>query len=108
MSTDYISLTTHSLSDCNCYRKPKELPPIVHVDDPAFEVLFDFKHLKPLVINSNHLMIEARKKMEHRTLHVMVVVDESDAMAGIITLEDILGTKPLQLQESYRVELADL
>ncbi len=109
MATEYVSLSAFSLANCTSYDKPQPLPTVVHIEDPARDVFFDFLIIKPLVINAHQYMHEAKKIMENRTLHVMLVLDDnSSEFIGIIALEDILGTKPVQLQRTYNIELKDL
>lgn len=108
MPTEYVTLPTHNLSECNSYVKPPVPPAVVHLDDSALDVLLDFSHFKPLVVHPDQHMSKARELMEHRTLHAMLVLDEHNHFMGIITLEDILGSKPVQIQEAYRIERKEL
>ncbi|MBL4647428.1 MAG: CBS domain-containing protein [Gammaproteobacteria bacterium] len=104
MAKDYSILLTHSLNQCNHFIAPKQLPELVHLDDPAFDAMINFEHVKPLSIEQDRRMNDARVEMENSLLHVMLVTDETDCLIGIITLTDILGAKPVKLQETLRIE----
>ena len=108
MSKEYSALSTQALNTCDHCHHPQLLPEVVHIDDPATNSLIDFQKVKPLVIHQEQRIYEARSAMENSTLHITFVTDDRNCLVGIITLEDILGSKPIRLQEELRIERKNL
>jgi CBS-domain-containing membrane protein len=82
-----ISLTLN-----NC-----ELPELVHLDDPALDVMRDYSCSKPQVAQISTTMDDAHSEMKITNTHLLVVIDENKAPIGVVTSEDILGEKPIKL-----------
>tara|TARA_R110000868_G_scaffold84822_3_gene238894 strand:+ start:20058 stop:20651 length:594 start_codon:yes stop_codon:yes gene_type:complete len=108
MAKDYSVLPTLPLAGCSGYDKPEEAPEVVHLDDPASYVMLDFTKIKPLTIEKDRRMFDARTEMERLDIHATLVLDDCDCLVGLVILEDILGSKPVKLQEELRVERKQL
>lgn len=81
-----------------------QLPELVHMDDPAFSVMADFRMLQPHVIGENDFMDAAINEMKIHGLHLLLVKNNSNNISGILASEDILGEKPIQLIQERRIQ----
>ncbi len=105
---NYHALATVQLGSENDYYKAGDLPEIVHADDSALDVLFDFKHTKALTIGYEKPIFEARQEMTFCGILVLLVVDELGQAVGLISSEDILGTKPVKISQEKDMQRADI
>ena len=100
----YEALNTLSLMDKQTKVRSRQVPDIVHLDDPASSVLFDFRLTPPRLINQNESMDNALTEMKNRGLHILLVADDKEHVVGIITTEDLLGEKPIKIMQENRFE----
>jgi CBS domain-containing protein len=94
----YEILTTMAFT-ASTYAHPTELPEVVHWNDPALSVMIDFTQNKPPLISPETPIVEVLEEMKVHGVHVMLVVDQEEEVIGLISAEDILGEKPIQLIE---------
>lgn len=80
------------------------LPELVHLEDPAFSVMRDFAHNKPQTTQTDTPMPEAKCEMRLTHSHSLLVANENGAAVGIVTSEDLLGEKPIQIIQERRIE----
>src|SRR4249919_3396829 len=73
------------------------LPERVSLDDTALSVMTDLERISAVLIRPDDSIDEANRRMIQRGVRLLLVVDESRAVAGLITANDILGEKPLQV-----------
>ncbi len=80
------------------------LPELVHLDDPALAVMRDFHLNRPNLVNPNVTMDEALNEMKVTGCHLLMVADDDNTLLGILSTEDLLGEKPIQLLTEKRIE----
>jgi len=108
MNKSYHALATLTL-DAPCLpTQPIELPPIIHVDDPAAHSFVDFERYRPPLISTYRSLDDARAEMELFNLPVLLVTDIDKNVIGIITSEDILGEKPVKLSQEKRIPRSEI
>lgn len=90
------------------YFDPLELPVIVHWDDPAVQVLINFKHTKAVMIGPEESIDAALMEMKACPYHVLLVVNKDLKILGLISSEDLLGEKPLKAIQEHRISRADI
>lgn len=78
------------------------LPEVVHMEDPALSVMMDFTQSPPKTIDEGLSIDEALNTMKRYGVHLLFVVNNSDQPIGIITSEDILGERPIKIQQEGR------
>jgi CBS domain-containing protein len=80
------------------YAQPSQpLPEKVTVDDAALQVLTDFKSLTAIIVLAGDTVDEAHSRMIKRGVRLLLVVDQERKVIGVITANDILGEKPMQV-----------
>jgi len=104
----YDPLPTIELSESSRYPHPASLPEVVHIDDPAFSVMYDFKLVQPLTVYQDTQLDDALTEMKISGTHELLVIDENDLVTGLVGSEDILGTKPIQLMQRDLMERSEI
>lgn len=98
MLTTYAALTSSTLSPGTGFAQPAHvLPERVGIDDPALSVMTDLQLASAVLIRPNDSIDEANRRMIQRGVRLLLVVDDARLVAGLITANDILGEKPLQV-----------
>ena len=97
MLRDYTPLHFSLLPAGSGYAQPSQsVPERVTLEDPAQNVMTDFKSVTAVIILSGDTMEEAHRRMIQRGVRLLLVVDQNRQVAGVITATDILGEKPMQ------------
>jgi len=97
MLRTYPALNLSALLPGSGFAQPVHaLPEKVSLDDPALSVMTDLERVSAVLIRPDDSIDEANRRMIQRGVRLLLVVDESRAVAGLITANDILGEKPLQ------------
>jgi CBS domain-containing protein len=98
MLRDYPTLTPVSLQAGVGYAQPTQtVPDIVTLEDSALNVLTDFQRVTAIIILPGDTIDEAHRRMIQRAVRLLLVVNQDRKVVGIITANDILGEKPMQV-----------
>jgi len=95
MMNEYKSLPVQYLTGTVQISQPAS-PNSVTLDSSASEVMTDLRKLQAAVIAPNITMEIANNYMIHRGVRTLLVVNDDNSLAGIITATDILGEKPMR------------
>lgn len=106
--SSYHALTTLKLTGPHLANQPLELPPIIHIDDPASATFVDFERHRPPTIPTYRSLGDARAEMDLFNLPALLVTDIDKHVIGIITSEDILGEKPVKLSQEKRIPRSEI
>ncbi len=99
----YETLSTFPLSDNNTILRSTQLPEIVHLDDPAFAVMKDFRQQKPHTVTPDTSMDDALNEMKINGVHLLLVEGKNQHILGVIATEDVLGEKPIKIIQERRI-----
>jgi CBS-domain-containing membrane protein len=88
--------------------RPEQGQPGVTMDSPAMLVMTDLKRVAAAVIAPHDSMDAAHAHMMQRGVRMLLVVDGTQELAGIITATDILGEKPVSVAQDQRIRHADI
>lgn len=98
MLRNYTALISSMLQSGIGYAQPTQpVAEKVALDDFALQVLTDFKRVTAVIILPGDTMDEAHRRMIQRSVRLLLVVDQDRKMLGLITANDILGEKPMQV-----------
>jgi CBS-domain-containing membrane protein len=98
MLKTYAALTSSHLLQGTGFAQPAHvLPERVGFEDSALSVMTDFERASAVLIRPDDSIDEANKRMIQRGIRLLLVVDDARMVAGLITANDILGEKPLQV-----------
>ena len=109
MLRSYPALSSVMLQAGIGYAQPSQtLPEKVTLDDPALQVLTDFQRVTAVIILSGDAVDEAHARMIQRGVRLLLVVDQDRKVLGVITANDILGEKPMQMIAQRGITREDL
>jgi CBS-domain-containing membrane protein len=89
------------------------LPDRVTLDNPALDVMTDFRRMTAFIATPGDSIAQAEERMHRRKVKLLFVMDGEDRVAGLITNTDISGEKPLQVVQSRgirrdEIQVADI
>jgi CBS-domain-containing membrane protein len=89
------------------------LPDRVTLDNPALDVMTDFRRMTAFIATPGDSIAQAEERMHRRKVKLLFVMDGEDRVAGLITNTDIGGEKPLQVVQSRgirrdEIQVADI
>ena len=106
---DFQVLKSCSLHSDSCFMRPaQELPSQVTLSDDALKVMTDLSRVSLVVARPNASMETANAKMIRYGVRMLVVLNSSDNVAGLITANDILGEKPMRFIKNMGGTTADI
>jgi CBS domain containing-hemolysin-like protein len=98
MERRYAPLSSHNMDPDTGFHLPL-LPEPVRVDteDPALEVMTDFRRVRAITVPVSVSMEFAAQRMRANRVHLLLVTDENNLVLGLVTSTDIEGDKPVRL-----------
>lgn len=110
--TSFKPLTTHHLTAHAALARP-EPAQAVTLNSPALEVMTDFKHTHPVTITADASLFAANEAMIAHRVRLLFVITEAGALQGIVSTQDTLGERPMQLRHQgkgsvFELTVADL
>jgi CBS-domain-containing membrane protein len=101
MTMTYTRLPARNLNQTAGLLRPAcVLPERVGLDDPALDVMTDFRRLTAFIATPGDTVKQAEERMIRRKVRLLFVMDSQDRVAGLITRTDIHGEKPMQVVQS--------
>jgi len=93
----YAPLPIRELGAGAGFRRPTQaVPARVTLESPALHAMTDLARVSPATIRPQAPLAGANQFMITRAVRLLLVVDEHDAILGVITATDILGERPMQ------------
>jgi predicted transcriptional regulator len=93
----YTPLPIRELGAGASFRRPTQsVPAGVTLESPALHAMTDLARVSPATIRPQAPLAGANQFMIARGVRLLLVVDEHDAILGVITATDILGERPMQ------------
>ena len=80
----------------------------VQANSPATHVMTDLNRVVAVTTAAGASIDEAHQAMITRSVRALFVVDEAGVILGIITADDILGEKPIQIAQDRGVRHAEV
>ena len=80
----------------------------VSAQSPALEVMTDFARMQSVTISPEAGLFAANETMVARGVRLLLVVDEQQALLGIVSTSDTLGERPMQLLHQGKGTLFEL
>jgi CBS domain-containing protein len=76
---------------------PTADPKAVRLDSPAIEAMTDLRQVAAATIRAEATIAQANRAMIARGVRLLLVVDVTGTVLGLITARDIVGEKPINL-----------
>lgn len=109
MTRPYHTLPVSPLQKNATFLKPRQMmPDQVGLDEPAISVMTDFSVVTAYTIFALETIEDARAKMIHRGVRLLLVVDEQNHILGLITATDLTSEKPMQIIQNQGIRHSDV
>jgi len=109
MIREYKPLQSIPFKTGSSFAHPAQtLPERVKLSDPAMNVMTDFTKISVVSVRAKTSMDKANAKMIRYGVRLLLVLDENDRVAGLLTAVDVLGEKPMRFLQSMGGIHADI
>lgn len=109
MIKEYTPLQSFPLKAGSSFARPAQsLPERVKLGDPAVNVMTDLNKVSVVSVRAMTSMDKANARMIRYGVRMLLVLDDNDQMAGLLTATDVLGEKPLRFLQNVGGTHADI
>ncbi|MDH3354534.1 MAG: CBS domain-containing protein [Chromatiales bacterium] len=100
MSSKYQSLSYINIESDTTYLRPAQnFVENVTAESPAIDVMTDFTKVAAIIMGPCSTLDAAEKRMTASGVRLLLVVDQSNHLLGLITLTDLQGSKPMKYMQ---------
>lgn len=92
--------TSHLNQTAGLLRPACVLPERVGLDNPALDVMTDFRRMTAFIATPGDTINQAEERMIRRKVRLLFVIDSHDRVVGLVTSTDIYGEKPMRVVQS--------
>jgi CBS-domain-containing membrane protein len=89
-------------------RPIQKLPDRVKLSDPAVSVMTDLSKVSVVNVRAKTSMDKANAKMIRYGVRLLLVLDDNDHVAGLLTATDLMGEKPMRFLQNMGGTHADI
>ncbi len=109
MTKEYSALKSSLLKAGSSFMRPvQKLPERVKLSDPATSVMTDLNKVSVVSVRAKTSMDKANAKMIRYGVRTLLVLDDNDQVAGLLTASDVLGEKPMRFLQHMGGTHADI
>ena len=109
MIKEYNALQSSLLKAGSTFVRPmQKLPERVKLSDPAISVMTDLSKVSVVSVRARTSMDKANAKMIRYGVRLLLVLDDNDQVAGLLTATDVLGEKPMRFLQNMGGTHADI
>lgn len=109
MIKEYNPLQACALKTGATFVRPAQtLPERVKLSDPAINVMTDLHKVSVVSVRAKTSMDKANAKMIRYGVRMLLVLDDNDQVAGLLTASDVLGEKPMHFLQNMGGTHADI
>lgn len=109
MTKEYSALQSSLLKGGSSFVRPvQKLPERVKLSDPATSVMTDLNKVSVVSVRAKTSMDKANAKMIRYGVRTLLVLDDNDQVAGLLTASDVLGEKPMHFLQHMGGTHADI
>ena len=109
MTKEYTPLKSFPLKVGSSFSRPVQvLPEQVKLNDPATNVMTDLSKVSVVSTHASTSMDMANAKMIRYGIRMLLVLDDNEQLAGLLTATDVLGEKPMRFLQNMGGTHADI
>ncbi|MCR4304589.1 MAG: CBS domain-containing protein [Gallionella sp.] len=106
---EYSALQVIPLKTGSSFVRPVQiLPERVKLSDPAASVMTDLSKVSLVSVGAKTSMDSANAKMIRYGVRMLLVLDDNEQLAGLLTATDVLGEKPMRFLQNMGGTHADI
>lgn len=104
MGVAYQPLPSRRMAPGTRYHRlfPRPSAPPVKLASAATDVMTNLKRVPAVTIGPDEPLDDANRKMLANRIRLLLVVDETDRILGVLTATDVLGEKPIRHAQRTR------
>ncbi|HET6757100.1 MAG TPA: CBS domain-containing protein [Burkholderiales bacterium] len=107
MERDYLPLPITQLDSGVAFRLPAQRPSVT-LTSPALDVMTDFRQTRAITTHPEATIDEANEKMIEHGVRLLLVVNGSGFVLGVVSAADILGEKPVKLMRELGIKRKEI
>ena len=101
MVKEYSELQSIPVKSGSTFMRPAQvLPERVKLSDPATSVMTDLSKVSLVTTHAMTSMDKANAKMIRHGVRMLLVLDDSEQLVGLLTATDVLGEKPMRFLQN--------
>ena len=101
MIKEYTELQSIPVKSGSTFMRPMQaLPESVKLSDPATSVMTDLSKVSLVTTHAMTSMDKANAKMIRHGVRMLLVLDDSEQLVGLLTATDVLGEKPMRFLQN--------
>jgi CBS-domain-containing membrane protein len=109
MIREYTGLQSHPLKTGSSIVRPAQtFPERVKLSDPASSAMTDLTKVSVVSVRAKTAMDRANAKMIRYGVRMLLVLDDNEQVAGLLTASDVLGEKPMRFLQNMGGTHADI
>lgn len=109
MTKEYNPLQSFPLKADSSFSRPLQvLPERVKLSDPATDVMTDLHKVSLVGVRAKTSMDRANDKMIRYGVRMLLVLDDNEQLAGLLTATDVLGERPMRFLQNMGGTHADI
>jgi len=109
MIKEYEALQASPLkTGANFVRPVQSLPERIKLSSPATDAMTDFNKVSVVSVRAKTAMDKANAKMIRYGVRLLLVLDDTDQVVGLLTAADVLGEKPMRFLQNMGGTHADI
>jgi CBS-domain-containing membrane protein len=109
MNKSFSALTSHPLKASSGFAMPTQvLSQNLTLNAPAINVMTDLRSISVVVVRAMTTLEKANAKMIRYGVRTLLVLDDADKVAGLLTASDVLGEKPVRFLQQVGGTHADI
>ena len=108
MAEEYKSRYSIALQPGTRFARPEPAVDWVDLDNPAIDVMTDFHIIEPKTVGPEVAIDDALEQMKEQGVRLLLVIDESEEIIGVITAKDIQGEKPIKIVQETQISRSEL
>lgn len=109
MTIEYAELQLLPLKTGSSFVRPvQKLAERVKLSDQAIDVMTDLNKVSVVSVRAKTSMDRANAKMIRYGVRMLLVLDDSEQVAGLLTATDVLGEKPMRFLQNMGGTHADI
>ncbi len=94
--------------DGGCFIGGALNPPTVSVNSPAIDVMTDLARIPPATVDPHASLQQANHAMILRGVRLLLVTEHSGRVAGVVTVRDLVGEKPVRVAQARHARRDEL
>jgi CBS-domain-containing membrane protein len=109
MIKEYTELQSCPLKTGSSFVRPVQaFPERIKLNDPAISAMTDLTKVSVVSVRAKTSMDRANAKMIRYGVRMLLVLDDNEQVAGLLTASDVLGEKPMRFLQNMGGTHADI